>query len=441
MKIKQLIFALTLALIANVNLNAQESNQYDKDNCEKYRSLYYQYLKQSMWRDAMTFWQMAYNYCGGQDSLDSKFYVNARVGYLKLLDAETNAARKIELRDSVYWVYENLIRLDSDPEWKAKYAVMLVSDDDKRFGKIDTLFWNSIHVLKLNSEASYIRAYFKHLILNTYNGAPADKKEDARSFIIDEYMLLSDYCANAIKKHTEANDADEVKRYESAQDFMEKYFLQIVKDCETLTGVVDTKMKKLPQDKAIKTEKVKKYLNLLDGKKCQSSATYAALLDTLILLDPTAEAYYLTGKYFSDNGDDSKALKYYEKAVELEGAGANKDKYTYAVADGQYKAKRYKEAFRTAKTVGGAYQGKAMIICGNAVATTANGCGESTFERKANNWLANDYYRKAAALGESVSSSQFLSGAPTQEEGFTQGVSEGSSVSLSCWGESTTARY
>jgi len=39
----------------------------------------------------------------------------------------------------------------------------------------------------------------------------------------------------------------------------------------------------------------------------------------------------------------------------------------------------------------------------DAIAATANGCGETTFERKANFWLANDYYRRAAAAGADVS--------------------------------------
>jgi hypothetical protein len=58
------------------------------------------------------------------------------------------------------------------------------------------------------------------------------------------------------------------------------------------------------------------------------------------------------------------------------------------------------------KLVEGANKGKALKICGDAIAATANSCGETTFERKANYWLANDYYRKAAASGADVSTSK-----------------------------------
>ena len=43
-------------------------------------------------------------------------------------------------------------------------------------------------------------------------------------------------------------------------------------------------------------------------------------------------------------------------------------------------------------------------------------------------------------MGEDVSSSQFLSSAPDENEIFDAGKSKGDSMTLSCWGESTTIR-
>lgn len=451
MKLKQILFTLTLIIAANINLSAQAP---DSTNCAKFKTLYYQYLKQEMYRDAMNFWQQAYNYCGGFEGAETKFFINGRVGYLKLMDIEKDSIKKLELRDSVYWIHECLIKKDPNPDWKGKYASMMVTDGDKRFGKIDSLFMNSVHVMKSESSPTYIRQYFKHLIVNKYNTAPADKKDEVRGFVIEEYMVLTDYCTGGAKnKRTTAAGLpaddpkkttleEDAKKYEGAQEFMDKYLLQIVKDCETLTTVVERKLSSLPQVKEEKSAKVKAYIGLLDSKKCQSTLTYAKLLDTLILLDPTAEAYFLTGKYYLENDNAEKAQPYFEKAVELEGTGANKDKYTFYLASSQYSNGKYSQAFRTAKLVEGAeFKGMALKICGDAIAATANGCGETTFLRKANYWLANDYYKKAAAAGADVSTSKYLSNAPDKTEGFNEGVSEGTSVYLECWGENTTARY
>lgn len=440
MKLKQIILAVLLAFVAGVNVNAQE----EASECDKYKSLYFQYLKQKMNRDAMNFWQMAYNKCGGFDAVDRKFFVNGRAGYLELWKAETDATKKAGLRDSIYWIYESLIKKDPEgaADWKGKYATMLMSEDDKRFDKIDSLYKESVHVMKGNSEPVYIRQYFKHLITNKFNAAPVEKKEEVRVYVIDEYLILSDYCTQGAAKKQAESDTAGVKKYVEAQDFLDKYFIQIVNDCSMLTSVVDKKLGGLPQDKTAKSDKVKSYISLLDKKKCQSTETYGKLMDTLITLDPTAEAYYLTGKYYLENGNESKAIEYMQKAVDMEGTGANKDAYTFALANAQYQAGRYSAAFKTAKLVEGEKKGEALMICGNAIAASANGCGETTFQRKANYWLANDYYRKAAAAGATnASTSKFLSNAPDATECFNEGIANGSSHYCSCWGESTTVRY
>lgn len=440
MKLKHLFLTLMLAVLANVNLNAQSAD-YNKEDCDKYRSLYFQYLKQNMFRDAMTFWAEAYNYCGGMDSLDAKFFVNARAGYLKLHSLEQDPKIKTGLRDTIYWIYESLIVLEpTNVDWKAKYATMLVTEDDKRYGKIDSLYQESLHQLKSDAFYYDIRQYFKHLIVNRYNNAPADKKEDVRSFIIDEYMMLSDYCSGGAAAKRGAGDEDGAKKYDDAQEFLDKYFLQIVTDCTVLTNVIDKKITALPQDKSAKTSKVNSYLSLLDKKKCETTETYAKLLDTLITLEPTANAYNKTGIYFLKNGKESKAIEYFKKAVELEVDADLKNEYLYNLATAQLASGQYRAAFNTAKTIEGKYKGNAMQICGDAVAQLANGCGDTTFDRKANYWLANDYYKKAAALGVDVSTSKYLNLAPTDDEIFNEGKTKGSTITLSCWGESTTIR-
>lgn len=440
MKLRHLILTLIVTLITATTLNAQEKREYNKENCEKYRTLYYQYLKQEMYRDAMTFWGMAYDYCGGADSADLILLKNGRAGYLKLYGLEKDEKIKAELRDTIYWIYDNLLRVDpNNPDWPISYATMLVNENDTRYDKIESLY-QAIH--KKQSETSYydIRQYFKHLIVNKYNNAPADKRDEVRTYIIDEYMILSDYVSQAISRLRAAGDEEGAKKYLGTQDFMDKYLLQIVTDCEILIGVVEKKLSSLPADKTEKTAKVNAYISLLDKKQCHKSNTYAKLLDTLIGIEPTANAYYKTGLYYLQNEQFEKAETYIEKAVQLEGTGENRDEYLYNLALSQYAGKRYRAAFNTAKMVEGANKGKAMKICGDSIAQLANSCGDSTFERKANYWLAADYYRKAAALGEDVSPGRYDSAAPTDEEIFSAGYKKGDSITLSCWGESVTIR-
>lgn len=442
MKLKALFFTLALAFFANLTANAQDGT-YNEEDCAKFRSLYYQYLKQKMYADACLFWSKAVTNCG--DSLDGKFFSNGRVAYMQLQKSvdEANTARIKEIDDTLAWIYEQRMKIEKDPDWELDYAVMLVSNKSEDNAKIDKLFEN-IHVMKENSSYTHIKTYFRHLILNKFNAAPQEEKEAVRATIIDEYITLSEYCATAIKQLNEKGDEKSlkyVKGYESAQDFLDKYFLKIAQDCEVLLPVLDKKFESLPTEKDERLKQINKFIGLMERQKCTESDTYAKFVEESVSVNPTAAGYAGLGNVQLNKGEESKAVESFEKAVEMEGDGDNKDIYLLALANAQYKARSYKSAFSTAKRVGGDQQGKAMIICGNSVAALANDCGESTFARKANYWLANDYYKKAASMGESVSTSKFLSSAPDQNECFNEGISNGQSVTLSCWGESTTVRF
>lgn len=439
MKVKGIITSLFFVVLASTSAKAQDGAI---DDCDKFKSLSYQYLQANAWHDAAAFYGKAIEACGplelGKDVLSNGRYI-----FSKLLKEDTTAVRQAEINDTIYKIYEWRMKVVNDPEWTADYAALLISNKSTDFAKIDTLFANSIHNLKEKASHVHIKQYFIHLIVNKFNSAPADKKEDQRTTIIEEYIVFSDYVSTAIKNATAVDDKNEVIRMESARDFLDKYFLLIAKDCDALTNVFATKLKSLPTDVEAKKGKVKDYLALMDQKKCQSSAVYGQFVDTLIILDPTADAYFFGASYALSNDNRSKALKYFEKAVELEGNGANADKYLYSLANVQYRNGNYKVAFSTAKKVQGSeFRGDALVICANSIAATANNCGESTFARKANYWLANDYIVRAIGAGKSgVSSNQFMSAAPSANEAFSDGISVGSSYNLSCWGENTIVRF
>jgi hypothetical protein len=439
MKLKGIIGAFILTLFLGTSLKAQDSTAIS--DCAKFKSLYFTYLKQNQYVDAAFFWKKAILAC--DDSLqDAKFYTNGRVIYTKLLADSANASRSKELNDTLNMIYEKRMLVVNDPAWTADYAIKLVTEESTDYDKIDKLFSQCIHVAKENGKANAIKLYFKHLIMNKFNTAPADKKEEIRSFIVEEYIVLSGYLGLALDKAKTANDENETKRIEGAQTFLDKNFLKVATDCNVLVGVFDKKLNSLPADSAAKMKQIKDYLALMDLKECQATEVYGKYVDSLIKLAPSADAYYFGYTYAVGNNNNSKALKYLDQAIELEGNGPNKDKYMYALASQQYKAGSYKAAFNTALKVGsGEYKGEAYMICANAIAATANGCGSSTYERKANYWLANDYVRKAISAGKTdVGSDRFLSSAPSSTDIFNEGISMGSSHYCSCWGESTTVR-
>ena len=103
MKLKGILGTLMLTLLIGSATYAQDSTAVD--DCGKNRSLYYQYLKQKMFKDAADFWTKAVEHCG-VENLDAKFYTNGRYLYSKLLKDEKYAFRVEGINDTIDWIYE-----------------------------------------------------------------------------------------------------------------------------------------------------------------------------------------------------------------------------------------------------------------------------------------------------------------------------------------------
>mgnify|MGYP000179785748 CR=1 FL=1 len=427
---KNLLLAITLAI---TTFGFSQAG----DKCAEARGLTGLYAGQKAWPDASNFFVQSFKECG-LEGLEKSDWNNAKIIYKNLIKAEKDATRKAELKDSLIWVYEQGDTYGVDAKWKADYATELVKKKAGAIELCDALYANSIHTLKAKATTSHLKYYYTYLVrkfIKFQKSGETEKMEAARIFAIDEFLVLSDYVSENVKKYTTEGKEKKVGYWNGVQKLLDQYFVKLAKDKKMLTDVLGKKLTSLPTVKEDKIEKVKGYLAILEKRDCGKTDLYGQLADTLILLEPTAEAYYAQGTFFYGKGKYSKARTYYTTAVELEAGGENTDKYKLGVANTLIASKSYKAAFKMAKSIGGEYRADAMKICGNSIAATANSCGDTSFDRKANYWLANDYMRKANA-----GSSRYLSNAPNDDDIFDAGKSKGSRVSLPCWGESTTIR-
>jgi hypothetical protein len=426
-----------LLLLITLTITTFSFSQTDADNCKKYRGLTGMYAGQKAWRDAANFFVQSYTSCG-LEGLEKSDWNNAKIIYKNLIKGEKDEARKVELKDSLIWVFEKGDTYGVDAKWKADYVTELVKLKSDSSDLCDELYANSIHTLKAKASTSHIKYYYTYLVrkfIKFQKSEEMDEMEEARTFAIDEYLVLSDYVSENVKKYTAAGSEKKVGYWKGVQTLLDQYFVKLAKDPKVLTDVLGKKMNSLPAVKEDKIEKVKGYLALLEKRDCGSTDLYGQLADTLILLEPTSAAFYAQGTFFYNKEEYSKAKGYYTKAMEMEADGENKDKFRLGLARAQSASRSYKAAFKTAKSVGGEYRSDAMKICAGAIAATANSCGDTSFDRKANFWLANDYMKKSNS-----GSSTYLSNAPNDNEIFEAGKEKGSRVSLPCWGESTTIR-
>jgi hypothetical protein len=188
MKLKGIIGALMLTFIVGSSAIAQDSTNVAANECQKFRSLYYQYLSSKAYQDAANFWNDAVEACGIK-GLDGAFFSNGRYIYATMLREDgIDSTRKAGLKDTVVWIYESRLQVDQDPVWIADYASELVSNKSQEIDKIDTLFAQSIHVLKEKASSKHYKQYFKHLIINKFSKAKGEEKEIARTTVIEEYI-------------------------------------------------------------------------------------------------------------------------------------------------------------------------------------------------------------------------------------------------------------
>ena len=82
--------------------------------------------------------------------------------------------------------------------------------------------------------------------------------------------------------------------------------------------------------------------------------------------------------------------------------------------------------------------GKAYLLISNLYADSANGCGDSQFNKRAVFWLAAQTARKAGRVDASLrklsdrTAAAFEGRAPTKTDIFTEG-NQGSTITFSCW--------
>ena len=261
--------------------------------------------------------------------------------------------------------------------------------------------------MNVKAPARYIGLSYQYLILNHYKGASKDKKKLLEKEIFERYFILIEYAEGAIALNESELD-ESVKKaklleYDWAKGFLSKYLLAVVKDAELVEQQMQKQFNQLPKDPVLRMEKIAKHSALLEKFKVQDQSIYGKYIYASLALLPSSAGFLGIGDMELSNENKDKAIAAFLKAIELSNSSDEQDVINFQLALAYYKAKSYRKAFYAAKKVNGSNKGKALIICGNSVASTANKCGESTFGRKSNYYLANDYYCKAANLGEDAS--------------------------------------
>ena len=178
----------------------------------------------------------------------------------------------------------------------------------------------------------------------------------------------------------------------------------------------------------------------LDGKDCSDDPLFVTLVEQLHSLEPSADSAYYLGILNDKQGNSEDALKYYQESVSLQTDNYKKSNILYKIAV-KFKNAGRRVSARNYAEQALSYQpslGRAYLLIANMYADSANGCGDTQFNKRAVFWLAAQTAAKAGRVDASLkkisdrTAAAFNGRAPTKTDIFTEG-NQGTNITFSCW--------
>lgn len=207
-------------------------------------------------------------------------------------------------------------------------------------------------------------------------------------------------------------------------------------DCENLIPMYNKEF----EDKKFDKDWLTVAASRMNAKDCTSDPLFFKLVESLHDLDPSAKTAFYLGRLAKANGDANKALDFYKDAAELEENALDKAKAYFSIGE-VYKKRG---AFSSARKYYGLAldnkpsMGIAYLRIADMVASSANNCGSSTFEKRAVYWKAATYARRAASVDASLrdnatqTAESYDQRAPSKSDIFQEGK-EGQTIAFNCW--------
>lgn len=410
MKLGKLLFGTTLFL--SVFSYGQEQTEQERE-CDRMRFLATEELKIQNYPAAVTYYLKGEVICGGYD----KANYDRLIGTIRnAISGETDKAKKTAYIDTLLDVYNRTEEkgfYDSANDLiRATYIIQASKPDRK---KADMLFSNGIAKAGITASEAHITYYYYNLYV-MYTETEGEAKAALKKRLITEYFNLS-------------RIVSEAKMSVKAQENLTIYFNNVVRSCEDILPELSGFMSSFPQDLEMKKASVKNFIQLIESKGCTDSKEYEMLIDTLNAIDPTVDGKLAKARWLVSKKRYSDAISTLKEAKGMAQDAEKKEEIEYMIAEIQFNnLGSYNAAYTTAMGISGKYKSDALKLAAACVARTANNCGSSTFERKANNLYAAQLADRA---GDSSAAAKYRAAGPTDQEWFTAGVT---SVQLSCWG-------
>ncbi len=432
-----------IGLLSVVSVSAQPGSvtgtKYGKGqdsiDCIRNLSLYQQDFRHNNYTAAVVNWRKVFKNC---PKSSVNLATHGIVMYQSFISKELDQAKKNTLVDTLMMIYDEGMKLR--PQNKGTYLaakaqdMMKYADTPENQVKILKILEESMAFEKEKTPAITYANYMKVTMEQNAAGKLSDEE------LFENYTKVSDYLTAAIRK----TPTEELAK---ARDMIDDSFARSeAANCDNLVKIYGAKYEANKND----LEFLRKLTRILNRKDCTDSKLFEQASEQQFALNPTSDAAYNMAKLFFKKENFTKAVEYFESAIEHETDPIEKANYYYQLGNIMLaKYSKYTDAKKCAIEASKLRPdwGAPYIL----LATTyANGpkCGEDDFEKGYVYWVVVDKLQKAKAVDPDIADqansmiSQFSRYFPKKEEAFFRNITEGASINVGCWiGESTKARF
>jgi len=445
MKRKIWIFAFVLMTGSVIGQGQYGSTAEDSVKCVTNISLYKEHYKQKNYVDAKQGWINVFDGC---PQSQKSTYLNGVKMYRQFISKEKDSARKQELIDTLYMIYDRRIEyFKQDAYVLGRKGSDMSKYDSDLMAAYETLK-KSVYLGKTNTEAGVFVKYYQ-TIYKLY----ADKKIE-KSVLVKEFIPLAEFIdggifnqkANLLESKTEKDKkkySDKVEQLQSAKTTIDDIFIKIAL-CEDIVPIIEERVKANPDD--LQTLRIASYL--LSKRECTDSEIFSEVAMKLYEMEPSARSAYGLGLLMSKKKEYSLSAKYLKEAVDLCEDCPDKEKYLIKASKAFYFEKQNKTSVNYARQALkiNPSNGDAYLTIGMAIAGSAEECSSDAIEKSAVYWLATDYFYKAKSVDPSVAEqankyiATYKKYFANKEAVFFANLKDGDSYTVTCWGESTKVK-
>ncbi|MEM6642016.1 MAG: tetratricopeptide repeat protein [Bacteroidota bacterium] len=344
----------------------------------------------------------------------------------EIMKETEDKTRKEQLKDSILWMYDQRIKyFDNDAntmDRKAYQAFQLYYKSPAKYPMLVTLYEKAYEMNGAEISDFNLNSYM--LLAKLYHQRDAEKMPAEK--VLDIHSQISEII------ETKRKNGVSPERLKKEQDKTDAWLSSIdgILTCAFIEEKLVPKFKANPNDLAT----AKKIFKYSVQAKCTDQPFFLEASEPVFKEQPTFTLANAIGSRYLSNGDYSKSLAFFEKAVEL--ATTQEEKFDALMGKASIQSKKGNKT--RARSI--AYEAlsakpgspEAYNLIGNLYFTSFDDCAgrKSKVLDRAVFIAAYDMYAKAGNSSQMNAAKQQF---PSKEEIFTEAYETGQSITVGCW--------